>query len=70
MTTRIAVQNKPSSQFSASFDEYSTLNTNEKEATPCMLYTYIYIYIYIYTFQNKECYQRQLLNDRRSIITM
>ena len=28
------------------------------------------IYIYIYIFQYKECYQRQLLNNRRSIITL
>ena len=28
------------------------------------------IYIYIYIFQNKECYQRQLLNNRRTIITL
>ena len=26
--------------------------------------------IYIYIFQNKECYQRQLLNNRRTIITL
>lgn len=37
-TTRIAVKNKPSSQFSDSFDEYSTLNTNEKEATTHVIY--------------------------------
>ena len=34
------------------------------------MYMYIYVYIYIYIFQYKECYQHQLLNNRRSIITL
>ena len=28
------------------------------------------IYIYTYIFQYKKCYQRQLLNNQRSIITL
>ena len=34
------------------------------------IYINIYIYIYIFIFQYNECYQRQLPNNRRFIITL
>ena len=34
------------------------------------IYIYIYLYIHIYMFQYKERYQCQLLNNRRSTITL
>ena len=34
------------------------------------IYKYIYIYIFIYILQYEECYQRQLLNNGQSIITL